>query len=149
MSEKDTGNLINFDELGNFSKLPDEMLKDLGIIKTSIWGLLKSRANSYGYSFISQSNISKMFKIGRNTISKNIQELIDMKLLFIKPWPNPIPKHLIPIDRKIILYVPNIIKYQEMYVLNNDENKEKITYKERLKILLELAKNNFIDNALL
>lgn len=149
MSEENNIKPLDFDELGNFSKLPDAMLKDLGVIKTGIWGLLNSRASQKGYSYISQNNISKMFKVSRNTISKDIKELMDMKLLFIKPWPNPIPKHLIPIDRKIILYVPNIIKYQEMYVLNNDENKEKITYEERLKILLELAKNNFIDNALL
>jgi hypothetical protein len=137
--------LFDFDELGSFSKLPDSMLKDLGVVKTAIWGLLKSRSNNYGYSFISQNNISKMFKIGRNTISKNIQELIDVKLLLIKPWPNPIPKHLIQVDRKIILYVPNIIKYQEMYSLDNNENKERISYEERLKMLMELTKNDLYE----
>jgi hypothetical protein len=142
MSEENNIKPLDFDELGNFSKLPDAMLKDLGVIKTGIWGLLNSRASQKGYSYISQNNISKMFKVSRNTISKDIKELMDMKLLFIKPWPDIIPKHLINVDKRVILYVPNIIKYQELYPLKK-ENEEKISYEERLKMLLELAKNDF------
>jgi len=142
MSEENNIKPLDFDELGNFSKLPDAMLKDLGVIKTGIWGLLNSRASHKGYSYISQNNISKMFKVSRNTISKDIKELMDMKLLFIKPWPDIIPKHLINVDKRVILYVPNIIKYQELYPLKK-ENEEKISYEERLKMLLELAKNDF------
>jgi len=136
----------NFDDLGGFSKLPDAMLEEFGLIKTGIFGLICSRASYYGYSFISQNSIARMFKISRNTISKEIKELLDMELLFIHPWPNPIPKQLKNIDTRVILYIPNYIKYRSMYPPKTFGNEEKISYEERLNMLLKCAKQNVHEN---
>ena len=139
---------LNFDDLGGFSKLPDAMLEEFGIVKTGIFGLICSRASWHGYSYISQNSISKMFKISRNTISKEIKELLDMELLLICPWPNPTPKPLKNIDTRVILYVPNYIKYQSMYPTKKTENEEKVSYEDRLNILLDCAKKNISENSI-
>jgi predicted XRE-type DNA-binding protein len=138
--------IVKFEDLGNFSKLPDRMLEDFGIIKTGIFGLICSRANWIGYSFISQNSISRMFKISRNTVSKVIKELVDMELLFIHPWPKILPKELKNIDTRVILYVPNIIKYQSMYPPKVDGKEEKISYEDRLAMLFEHVKKDVSEN---
>jgi hypothetical protein len=138
--------IVKFEDLGNFSKLPDRMLEDFGIIKTGIFGLICSRANWIGYSFISQNSISRMFKISRNTVSKVIKELVDMELLFIHPWPKILPKELKNIDTRVILYVPNIIKYQSMHPPKVDGKEEKISYEDRLAMLFEHVKKDVSEN---
>jgi predicted XRE-type DNA-binding protein len=138
--------IVKFEDLGNFSKLPDKMLEDFGIIKTGIFGLICSRANWIGYSYISQNSISRIFKISRNTVSKVIKELVDMELLFIHPWPKILPKELKNIDTRVILYVPNIIKYQSMYPPKADGKEEKISYEDRLAMLFEHVKKDISGN---
>ena len=115
------------------------MLNDLGLVKTALWGMLYSLANNYGHTYISINSLSRITKISKKTISKEIKELIDLDLLFEHPWPDPIPKYLKNIDRRVVLYTPNILKYQNMYPDEKEKNEEYISYEEKLKIQIDHA----------
>ena len=112
-----------------FTPCFDSMLKDYGPITSAVWGKLWRGAQTFGHSFISQETMAEELHLSKNTICFQIKKLIELDYLIEKDWPeenekSSLPGYLKKIDKRVILYIPNAMLYEENYPNAMDSKKK-------------------------
>jgi Fe2+ or Zn2+ uptake regulation protein len=110
-----------------FTMCFEGMTRDKGLAMSSIYGYIWRKAKKYGYSYVSHRTIHRDLKLDITTVRKNLNKLVELKFLIVLDLTkNKRPRN---IDPRTISYIPNDRKYNETYIIQEDEEENDETCK--------------------